>query len=139
MKIISAVILLSLCFTFAVAETPDPIVGIWYMDLESTPDMPSIPEFEGVKRALIVTGFEEGGDISLFEIDYEDATFNVSEPTNIGKWQNAGVVYVLKIVGTGTTQAYIRNGDLHAQIYTPDAYYIFHRIQPADWYSDIHR
>lgn len=139
---VSLLTIFVLLFNFlpSFAET-DPIVGVWYIDMELK-EGPPVAGAEGYTRFVVVATFEENGNISLFEIDYNGIQLIPTNTGIIGTWEKTGDRYNTKVVGIGEYYALLRDDkdELYAMIVNDGVVYKFHRMKHFQWYgTDIIR
>lgn len=140
MKRLSALLLAAaviLSCGLSLADDPDPIVGVWYVNLVVSDGVPV--GNPGDVRYVALFTFEEDGTITYFEIDFNlfGHSSTGSLPVNGGRWTRSGDGYSVSYVGMGTNPAYLEGDELWAITLTPNVYYRMHRMAAADWFSDI--
>lgn len=136
-RIIPLVLVLLLLSAAALAADPDPIVGVWYADMVMA-DAPQLDEYREYIRAVMIMTFEENGNITLKEIDFKGTGFEEQPAAVIGKWEKNNVLtYKTRIVGAGEKIAYLKNDIIYVSVTEDDLHFMFHRMTPFDWYSDL--
>lgn len=138
-KLFCVLLVFVLLFSASLAEETetDPIVGIWYANLELNGEI-TIPGYEDYTRFLVVLSFEPTGEIVRFEVDYKGKETEASAPFVVGKWKKTeDGDYSLSVVALGTEKAYIEDGILYAMAVAKDMYYCFHKMISFDWYNDM--
>lgn len=135
--------LLIICFivltcSFGVGETENPILGGWYIFM-NTADLPSDPSLDTIAHAIIIVTFEENGNITSGEIDYcKDGTIETREPTSIGKWNKDGSDYVSSIVAIGKDKMFFENDLLYVMLFNNSTYVGLRKMDPFDPYTNIY-
>lgn len=115
----------------------DPIIGCWYLDMETTADL-SLSWEDTYIRAVMLLTFEENGAITRVEIDYTENGPEIIGPAKIGKWEKGeGNKYTLSIVALGIETAHIYGEELLAIAVVKDYYYRFHKMIGFNWFLDI--
>lgn len=138
-KLFSLILILALiCPVCALADDVDPVVGVWYADLEFE-DAPSFDGSQDYVSAILLLFVKSDGEIGFFELDFNKGGHEEIGPDNFGKWEKTGNnTYKFSIMGVGEYPAYIKNGDLHAVILVKDCYYILHKMDRYNWYNDAY-
>lgn len=118
------------------AESPDPIVGCWYLYYDSlkTPEMYSA--FPDKDNALSVYYFNSDGSIYVLNADVSDNKCTPSYGFS-GKWQNINGLYVVSMIGSGKTTALVNDDELLLKILDVDDYYVrYKKLLYFDPYMD---
>lgn len=121
-------------------DTSDnPILGGWYMFLRSK-DLPSDPSLENVAQAVMIVTFEENGNITFSELDYnKDGSISTNEPSAVGKWEKDGSDYVSSILTVGKDKMFFENDLLYIMLFNSSTYVGLRKMEPMDVYTNIYR
>ena len=120
---------------FASADALDPIIGVWYANIE-TRDLPQIDGYEDLIRSVMIMTFEENGNITYKSIDFKATTINEEPAAIAGKWENKLLYYNVSIIGGGEYRSYLRN-DILSISFDGQTYYMFRKMVPFDIYNDL--
>jgi len=122
----------------ALADEQDPIVGTWYMycDVPGSPMESSYPDLDS---SLILFTFDKSGNIFYIELDYKGTTVTPNDRIIAGKWKKNGSTYKVSIIAGGVSDAFIKNGMLHAAVFNSDLYMVLRKLEPFDFYTEMYR
>ncbi len=136
-KLLTVLLILALLPACSLAYE-DPIVGIWYFDMDYS-DAPDPSYFKNYTNAIFLLHALPTGELARFEIDItQDHKQETLDYTITGKWKRTGSnMYTLSIVGVGENMAFMKDGVLHAILYK-DTYTVLHKMIPLDWYNDLY-
>lgn len=125
----------ALCAT----SSENPILGGWYVFMD-TADLPSDPSIENATHAIIIVTFEENGNITHVEIDYnKDGTFNFVGPELVGKWEKDGNDYYSSIIAVAKEKMFFEDDILYIMLYNDSSYCGFRKMETLDVYHNIYR
>lgn len=135
-KLITITLILAMLMSAAaLAETPDPIVGAWYLMLDYS-NAPQTGETKDMKYSVLVMIFEEDGTLSCLSGDSTKTNGLTGQGAAVGTWQKNGGAYTVNIIGSGSNRAELKDGRLLVEImqYT---WYSMRPLECGSWYSDI--
>ena len=119
------------------AADREEIVGDWYMYVDGELYPEFIPNFAPYDELFLLYSFRSDGIITLLELDLQD---NTGTPvfSTVGKWEKSGLLYSYSIIGIGSGDAKLSNGDLliGLQNTTVPYYMRLHKITAFNPYSD---
>ena len=105
----------------ALADSPDPIVGCWYMyyDKSVAPEMETA--FPDADIAVTLYFFNESGIIYAINSQASGA-YGSAEYASSGKWVKNDYGYTVSIIGFGECTSYLQDDSLLLQIPNASAY-----------------
>lgn len=121
----------------AMAESPDPICGAWYIvfDIALYPELES--SLNGFDKLIGIYEFGADNVISCLEIDAKDRkgtpNYNI-----VGKWSKENDTYKYSIIGMGEGDAFIEDDCLFISVQGNKGYYMkYRRMEPFNPYVDF--
>lgn len=120
--------------SFAV-DPSDPIIGNWYIMFDKFASPELAPNFSENDLIFLVYSFFNDGTILQSEIDIKD---KIGTPFSgaAGKWEKSGNGYSCSIIGLGSVNALIENGELLLHMPNSNFYLRFRKLVPLDAYND---
>ena len=134
-KVLALILILAVLVPAAALSDRDPILGCWYIFIDSGLYPEIAGNMSGYDNALSLYYFTEDGIIYILENDVKD---NMSTPLfqGNGKWTKSGNEYSYSLIGIGEGKLVIKDDIL--EIWNPngEAAMKLRRIVPFNPYAD---
>ena len=138
-RLITIILILALTLpAAAVAEEQDQIVGTWYMYC-NVPGSPMESSYPDLDSSLILFTFEKSGNVFYIELDYKGTIVTPNDRVIAGKWEKDGSNYKVSIIAGGVSDAFIKDGMLHAAVFNSELYMVLRKLEPFDFYNEMYR
>lgn len=136
-KLITIILILALALpALALAEEPDPIVGVWYVMFDYATYPGSADQTGGRSYMIYIMKFDTDGSISAVSTEaMQTGTFQ-SQGSKVGTWEKGENGYTLNVMGMGRNKAELSDGTLLVQV-MENAWYVMRPMVIADWYTDL--
>lgn len=134
-KLVTLFLILALAVpAAAMAADRDPIVGCWYIliDSQENPEMSSY--ISGVDKAISIYDFLDNGIIMMLDLSVKDGQ---GTPTyySAGRWSKEGDTYNYSIIGFGEGDAFIKDRDLFISIQTDSAVSVYMKSRRIEYFN----
>lgn len=137
-KLLCVLLIVALFLPSAVlADETDPIVGVWYICIDSA-DLASDLREQGYSYGVMLFFFTEKGEIISADVEFNGSSGAVTEPTYIGKWEKKGKEYQTSIISAGVDRAWFEDDLLYVS-FNKVQYHGFRKLTPIDLYYNIYR
>ncbi len=120
------------------AEEKDPIIGCWYVCIDTDDPVAAQLAEQGYEYGLILLCFTEDGMIINGEIDFTGKGGEATQPSIIGKWEKTKNGYETSIVAAGVDKAFFEDDLLYVCL-NKVQYHGFRKMTPIDMYYNIYR
>ena len=135
--IVFALIIVMAVPACALAEEHETIIGPWYMyaNFEKYPEINTTSE--EVDSELLILYFLPSRTIMALSLDINNGK-GTPQYTVAGRWANNNGIYSLSFIGSGTGEAYIKDGELFAQLFGQQtSYVLLRKITDFNPYEDV--
>ena len=123
---------------YSISESTDPIVGCWYMCIDTKEAAPELYG-QGYVFGVFILVFNENGNIIGTELDFKESSGENVNLTYIGKWEKDGNNYKTSIVANGVNKAWFEDDLLYVCFLNSSQYHGFRKMEPLDLYYNIYK
>ena len=120
------------------AEEKDPIIGCWYVCIDTDDPIASELAEKGYEYGLIILCFTDDGMILNGEIDFTGKGGEATQPSIVGTWEKKSDGYQTSIVASGVDKAFFEDDLLYVCL-NKMQYYGFRKMTAVDFYYNIYR
>ena len=137
-KLLSLLLIFSLLIpVFAFADDPDPIVGCWYIFIDSDTALNSYKDL-GYIYSFMLFIFMEDGRILYHSLDItSEYKGEANDLREIGKWMTNDAGYTVSVLGVGTHDALLEDDKMSVCLFNDGTYHTLRKMTSFDFYSEI--
>ena len=138
-KLLSLLLIISLLIpVFAFADDPDPIVGCWYVCLDTKDTTQEFVD-QGYVFSTMVFAFTSDGSILAQSTDYKINSGESKGVYVIGKWEKSNGEYQTSVYAVGVNEAKVDSEMMAACLLSNGQYIILRRMVLFNPYTEIYR